>query len=77
MVTYPGKLYRLSSGGENLARNNQSLTWGAVKSNEGKRWMVNDNNVMIYYTRGTSNLPIPDHITKKEHQAVRRYLDIL
>ena len=39
---------------------------------------MHDTNVKTYCTHETNTLPMTDHMIKdKEHQAVRRYLDIL
>ena len=56
----------------------QSLTLGAHAPNEGEGWMMHAINVKTYYTHETNTLPMTDQMTKEEeHQAVRRYLDML
>ena len=40
--------------------------------------MMHETNVKAYFSDETNTLPMTDHMTKeKEHQAVRRYLDIV
>ena len=55
-----------------------TLLLGAHTPNEGDGWMMHDINVKAYQTHETNTLPITDYMTnEEEHQALRRYYDIL
>ena len=55
-----------------------SPTLGAHALNEREGWMMHDIKAKAYGSHETNTLPMTNHMTReKEHQAVRRYLDIL